>query len=134
MLRYFFSLQFIIFLSVGLTAATLNWVARWILSNWIDFSLSIMIAYGIGMSCAFLLNKMFVFGKVNRPVTSQARDFFIVNMLTFPIVYLAAIMIDYWLHWLGFKLYTKEIAHAIALGLPMVITFLIYKFHIFRSV
>lgn len=133
MFRHFFTLQFMTFLGVGVTAATLNWLTRWVLNESFGFSLAIVVAYLIGMACAFILNRLFVFVKVNRPLSHQARDFFLVNLMVFPVVYFLAIVLNQLLQWLGFVMYTEEIAHAMALAIPMMLTFLIYKFFTFKS-
>ena len=133
MTKHFFSFQFIGFVSVGLFAALLHWAARIFLSYWLSFSYAVMIAYCVGMIVAFVLNRFFVFPKSNRPISKQARDFTLTNLLFFPVVWLLAIKINNKLFTMGVSIYNEEISHAVAISIPMLATFLIYKFFAFKE-
>ncbi len=134
MIKYIFTKQFIGFLAVGGLAAFLHWLARILISLWLPFSLAIVLAYIVGMATAFLLNRVFVFRKSEKSLTEQARGFVLINLLFFPIVWYAAITINDGLRTLGFTFHTEEISHAIAVALPMIVTFLFYKLIAFRDV
>lgn len=133
MIRLFYSRQFLAFLAVGTSAATLHWLARLILNIWLPFSWAVAMAYGVGLLVAFLLNSFYVFPLSNKPKPLQARDFIFVNLAFFPVVWLIATQINIWLQDSGFVQYSKEVAHAIAISVPMVATFLFYKFYAFRE-
>jgi putative flippase GtrA len=133
MLKHFVTLQFILFLFVGTTSAFLNWLARFFLNFWLSFPLAVMIAYGIGLTCAFILNRLLVFKYVNRPMANQIRDFVLVNLAFFPVVVFSALIMNRILQLWVFSFNTENIAHAMALAMPMIFTFLIYKFFTFRS-
>lgn len=138
MIRHFFTRQFLGFVAVGGTAALLHWLARIVLSLWLPFSLAVVLAYVVGMLVAFLLNSFFVFQRSTRPRALQARDFIIINLASFPLVWFAALQINSGLQALGplhdaGARYTEALAHAIAISLPMLATFLIYKFHAFKD-
>lgn len=133
MIRNFVSVQFLTFAFVGGIAALLNWGARYVLSRWLSYSTAVFIAYMLGMTVAFLLNRTIVFPTSNRPVSKQARDFVLTNLAFLPVVWGAAMAINILLQRLGARAFSEEIAHAIALALPMLGTFLIYKFYAFKS-
>lgn len=133
MVKYFFTWQFLRFLAVGGLAALMNWLSRLVLSLWLSFPLAVVVAYGIGMLVAFLLNSYFVFPKSVRARHEQARDFVLVNLLFFPVVWFAAIKINNYLVSIGFIKFSHELAHAIAIALPMMATFLMYKFVAFKE-
>lgn len=133
MIKHFLTRQFLRFLAVGMLSAFSNWLARVCLSLWLPFSWAVVIAYGIGMSAAFLLNSIFVFPNSEKAWHSQARDFFLVNLAFFPIVWLVSIGVNRWLKAIGLTRYSEELAHAIAIALPLVATFLIYKFFAFKE-
>lgn len=133
MIRLFLSRQFLGFVAVGGTAALLHWLARIVLSLWLPFSMAVVLAYGVGMLVAFALNSFFVFQRSTRPRALQARDFVIVNLLSFPVVWFASLRIDSGLRSLGMTHYSEALAHGIAIALPMLATFLIYKFHAFKE-
>lgn len=83
------------------------------------------------MTIAFLLNSFFVFPQTGKPRRAQARDFILVNLAFFPVVWLGSLQINGWLTDFGMHNHNEELAHAIAIPLPMVATFLIYKFYAF---
>lgn len=134
MIRYFFTKQFVSFMAVGGLAAFLHWLSRIFLSHWLSFSWAVIVAYGIGMLIAFMLNSFFIFPASNKSKITQARDFILTNVCFFPVVWLSAIEINNALQFFGVALYTEAISHGIAVGLPMFATFLIYKFIAFKEI
>ena len=90
------------------------------------------IAYVFGIASAFLLNRIFVFPNTNRPVKKQMRDFVLTNVAFFPVVWVMSILLASALPSVGITMYTEGIAHAIAISIPMMATFLIYKFIAFK--
>lgn len=133
MIKHFFTRQFLGFLAVGGFAALLHWSARIGLSLWLPFSIAVIAAYIIGMSIAFLLNSFFVFPNSEKSRYSQARHFIIVNLAFLPVVWLASLQINRYLKYWGFSNYSEALAHAIAISLPMLVTFLIYKLFAFKE-
>ena len=134
MISHFFTRQFLGFLAVGGLAAFLHWVSRILLSNWLSFSWAVIVAYCVGILVAFILNSYFIFPKSSKSKVKQARDFILTNVCFFPVVWASALLLNYGLLALGFVRYTEAIAHAIAVGLPMFATFLIYKFFAFKDI
>lgn len=133
MIRLFFTRQFAQFVLVGGFAALMNWLSRLLFSHWLPFAWAVTFAYAIGMSIAFLLNSRLVFPLSDKAPSAQARDFVLINLAFFPVVWLASILVNRGLIALGMSEYTKELAHAIALPMPMLATFLLYKFLAFRE-
>ena len=133
MIRHFFTRQFLRFLLVGGTAAFLHWSARILLSLWLPFGWAVALAYAVGIVIAFVLNRIFVFPQSTKPIGRQGRDFILINLAFFPVVWAAALAIDKALKSLSVTFYPEAIAHAIAVALPMAATFLIYKFFAFKD-
>ncbi|MBT3410990.1 MAG: GtrA family protein [Halieaceae bacterium] len=133
MLKYFLSRQFAGFLLVGGSAAFLHWIARILLSLTMPYAWAVFFAYGVGMGIAFALNSWYVFPKSDKPVRKQARDFLAINLLFLPVVWIASLLLKQWLIGQGVVRYPEEIAHAIAITLPVMATFLFYKFFAFRE-
>lgn len=131
MIRHFFSVQFLTFVGVGVTAALANWFTRYLLSFELNYSLSVVLAYLMGISVAFLLNRRFVFPGSPRPMVVQAREFLLVNVAFLPVVWIAALALrQVFLH-AGLATMADGLAHAISLAVPAFATFLIYKFFTF---
>jgi putative flippase GtrA len=133
MIQHFLSAQFLGFLAVGGAAATLHWLARLLLGMWLPFAWAVALAYALGMAVAFVLNSQFVFQASTKPRAIQARDFVLVNLLFFPVVWLASMAMQRLLQGLGMDHHAEEVAHAVAISVPMFATFLIYKFQTFGA-
>lgn len=133
MIRHFLTAQFLRFLAVGGLAALLHWLARVLLSVWMPFSLAVIAAYAVGMAVAFVLNSAFVFPNSRRARHLQIRDFVLVNLAFSPVVWIASLQINHWLKSVGVIGYSEGLAHALAISLPMIATFLIYKFVAFKE-
>ncbi len=133
MLRHFLSRQFAAFLAVGATAALLHWLARILLSLVMSYGWAVFWAYGIGMAIAFTLNSYYVFPASDKPVEKQARDFVIINTAFLPVVWLVSMQLNTWLTGFGYERHSEELAHALAISLPVLGTFLLYKFIAFRE-
>ena len=133
MIRYFLTKQFLEFVIVGVLAAFLHWTARIILSQWMPFSGAVIVAYGVGMVVAFVLNSVFVFPKSKKSRTRQARDFVVVNLAFMPIVWSVAVSLVPVFRFLGMADYSQAAAHAVAVAVPTLFTFLIYKFFTFKD-
>jgi len=132
-LRYFFTRQFAGFVLAGGLAALLHWIARILLSLVISFGWAVFVAYGVGMTTAFLLNSYFVFPASDKPVQKQARDFVIINMAFLPVVWVVSIGLNQLLVSAGVERFSEELAHGFAICLPVLATFLLYKFIAFRE-
>lgn len=133
MLKHFFSMQFLGFLLVGMTAASANWLSRLAMAQWVNFVVAVPLAYAVGMSVAFVLNSLFVFPKSTVPVKKQVRRFLVINVSFIPVVWGGALVLVELLEAIGIVQYVEEIAHAVALALPMLGTFLLYKFFAFSE-
>jgi putative flippase GtrA len=133
LIKHFFTKQFVGFLFVGMAAAFLHWLARLLLSIWLPFSSAVVIAYAVGMTVAFILNRIYIFPISDKAKSAQVRDFILVNLSFFPVVWYFSLKINNWLNALDIGIYSESLAHAIAISLPMFLTFLIYKFLTFRE-
>ena len=133
MIRHFMTRQFARFLFVGGTAAFANWLSCLALGVWFSFSLSVVLAYFIGMTTAFFLNRVFVFSKSDRSIAKQARDFILINFLFMPVVLFSSIVMEKLLRIVGVDVYSQAIAHAFAVAIPAVLSFLLYKFVAFKD-
>ena len=132
MIRHFFTRQFLRFVAVGGLAALCNWLSRIALGEWLPFGWAVALAYGVGVTAAFVLNSLYVFPDSNKPRAAQARDFFAVNLASFPVVWCLSLGFDAALQRLGMG-HTEALAHALAIPVPMFAVFLIYKFFAFRE-
>ena len=133
MIRHFLTRQFAVFLFVGGTAAFVNWSCRLALGTWFSYSISVLLAYLVGMATAFLLNRIYVFSQSDRPLSKQARDFVAINLIFMPIVWLSSIILEKLLRSAGVESYSQAMAHGFSVALPAMLSFLLYKFVAFRE-
>ncbi len=85
------------------------------------------------MSIAFALNIIFVFPNSPKSKIKQARDFAIVNISFFPVVWAVSVLVNNGLMASGLVRNTEEVSHAMAVILPTFFTFIIYKFFAFKD-
>ena len=133
MIRHFLTRQFLRFVLVGGVAAVANWTARLALAHWLTFGWAVAIAYCFGTTTAFVLNSVFVFPDSDKPRASQARDFFLVNLASFPVVWGLSLAFERFLFQIGMQSHREDLAHALAIPVPMFAVFLIYKFFTFSQ-
>jgi putative flippase GtrA len=133
LIRHFLSRQFLAFLAVGGTAALANWFSRMLIGQWLSFSWSVIAAYAVGMTVAFLLNSVFVFPGSDKSWQRQAFGFAAVNFAFAPVVWAASLLLERGLMRAGMIRHTQPIAHGVAVLIPAVATFLIYKLVVFRG-
>ncbi|MDA8752786.1 GtrA family protein, partial [Halieaceae bacterium] len=116
MLRHFLSWQFLGFIAVGVTAALLHWLARIVLSTWLPFSSAVLLAYGVGMAVAFILNSLYVFPDSTEPRNVQVRRFVVINLGFLPVVWACSLLFLRLLEWLGMPAYREALAHGMAIA------------------
>lgn len=133
MWRNFLTKQFLLFLGVGGTSAFVNWLSYFIFDLWFSFNIAISSAYFLGMACAFLLNSIFVFPNATQPLPHQIKVFVITNLSFFPVVWISTQAFNSFLVYWGVSKYSHAIAYGLALSIPMLVTFLIYKFIAFKD-
>lgn len=114
-------------------AAGVNILARYLLNAYLSYQASVIIAYLIAMSVAFILARVFVF-KSNHNVKSQAIKFAIVNGFALLLVWSASLTFSQIIFpWLNFRWHAEDIAHIIGVSLPAVSSFFGHKYFSFRD-
>ena len=130
----FLSREFLKFLAAGGTAAAAQWLSRFAFSQFVDFAWAVALAYFVGLTTAFVLNKRFVFGASDRTLTQEMTYFALVNAVSFPIVWVVSIAFGE--HLLP-QVMSKPLAEAIGNGIgiisPVGLSFVLHKFFTFRK-
>ncbi len=133
MIHEFFSKQFVAFLITGGTAALVNFGSRFIYNQWFSFSAAVILAYITGMITAFALAKIFVFKESVQSIHYSALFFCLVNLVAVTQTWLISMgMAYYFLPYIGVSAYSKEIAHAIGIAVPVFTSYLGHKRWSFR--
>lgn len=134
MIRHFASKQFLAFLLTGGISAIVNFISRIFYNQYCDFSTAVILAYITGMICAFLLAKLFVFRKSQQTLHKSILYFMLVNIAGILQTWAVSMGLDvFLLPTLGVRIYTREIAHAIGITVPVFTSFLGHKFYSFKQ-
>ena len=125
--------EFVRFAVAGGTAAIVNIGSRWLMSGFLRFDVAVVIAYLIGMTTAYLLNRQFVFEKSGRVVHNEATRFAIVNLVSLAQVWLVSVSLAQWFFpRIGFMWHAELIAHVIAVASPILTSYYAHKYFTFR--
>ncbi|WP_045728464.1 GtrA family protein [Xanthomonas sp. GPE 39] len=120
--------QFIGFVAAGGIAAAANFSSRILLSHWLAYVPAIALAYLIGMTIAFVLNRQFVFEKSATALHKQAFWFVTVNMIAILQTIAISLLLAHWIFPLiGFHFYPETIAHAAGVITPIFTSFIGHK-------
>ncbi|MBB5734593.1 putative flippase GtrA [Xanthomonas arboricola] len=94
---------------------------------------SIIVAYVIGMTTAFVLNRAFVFTEATNSARSQVFWFTVVNLLAVvQTVLISLLMARIVLPALDIDRYADTIAHAFGVAVPVITSFIGHKYLSFR--
>lgn len=126
--------RFFLFLLAGGSSAVINILSR-IALNWIlPYEAAIVLAYLLGMTVAYLLNKHFVFETSGRGVVSESWRFALVNLAAVVQVWVVSVDLAYIvLPALGFSWHTETVAHVIGVAVPVFTSYLAHKHFSFAT-
>lgn len=115
----------VLFLLTGGFAASVNLVARYLLTPAIGFGTSVVVAYMFGMVVAYVLFRAVVFGRSGRSVASESYRFVIVNVVALCLVWLISISLDRIIFpFIGFTWHARDFAHLIGVLAPAVSSYI----------
>lgn len=127
------SRQAVVFLVANTAAAGLNFGSRIALSLALPYTIAVVLAFGVGLSTAFWLNRRFVFGSEG-PLLRQFGLFFAVNMVALlQTIVVSLAMLHYLLPLLGWHWRAEEVAHAAGIVAPIVTSYFGHKHVTFRA-
>ena len=130
----FLTRQFLAFLAVGLTAAIIHWISRYLLTPVIGYELALIIAYAIGIIVAYCLNASFVFSTAANKRREQVVYFVGFNLMMAPFVIgIAYGLSEYLFPRIGWSFSPRGVAHAIGVAAPIFVNFLLHKFFTFKG-
>jgi putative flippase GtrA len=112
--------QFLLFLLAGGVAALANFASRIALSLVMPYVPAIVLAYLIGMTTAFALNRAFVFTGAASPIAQQAWRFALVNLAAVAQTLAISLLLARWaLPALGIVAHAETLAHAVGVVVPV---------------
>ena len=123
-----FSLFFFFFL-VGGFAALGIWLSRIGFSVLVSFDVAITLAYIVGMTTAYLMNRYFVFERSGRSLSNEYSRFVLVNIVALAQVWLVSIvMVRLVLPTIGWTFFPEATAHAIGVASPILTSYLGHRY------
>lgn len=131
-MNMFLSRQYVRFLLVGGSAAVLHWLARIWLSQQMIFEWAVVLSYFVGLLVAFVLNRLYVFPETTLPLSTQIRRFFVVNLITMPLVWITAIGLYQVFYFIPSEWWRESLAHGVAVAIPAISSFVAYKLFAFK--
>jgi len=127
-------MEFVRFVVSGGIAACINIGVRIPLGLVLPYSVSIVVAYLIGMTTAFVLARLFVFEATDHPTAVEYARFTMVNVVALLQVWLVSLFLEQIVfpRW-GMIWHPKTVAHAIGVMSPVITSYYGHKFFSFRG-
>ena len=120
--------RFALFLFAGGAAALVNILSRIALNLAMPYEVAIVVAYLIGMTAAYLLNRHFVFAASGRRVSSEYLRFALVNLAAVAQVWIVSVALARWIFpAAGFAWHAETVAHVIGVAVPVFTSYLGHK-------
>lgn len=120
------------FLLAGGLAALANFASRIVFSVWLPFPVAVTLAYGIGMATAFVLNRRYVFTQASTRLHQQIVWFVAVNAAALLQTLAASLILARAVFPALGVPHAELLAHAIAIGVPIVTSYIGHKRLTFR--
>jgi putative flippase GtrA len=121
------------FLLASGAAAVLNFCARIAFSVFVPYTVAIVLAFGLGMATAFVLNRQFVFSGSTNRLHQQVLWFVAVNLLALVQTLLVSLLLArIVLPKLGVTWHSEEIAHAFGIAVPIFTSYIGHQRLTFR--
>jgi putative flippase GtrA len=126
--------RFVLFLGAGGAAALVNILSRIALNAVMPYEVAIVVAYLIGMTTAYLLNKFFVFAASGRAVAAEYVRFALVNLAAVAQVWIVSVGLARLVFpALGFVWHAETVAHVIGVAVPVFTSYLGHKHFSFAA-
>lgn len=128
------SREFASFVVAGGLAAGVNWVTNLILHLFMPLEISVVLAYGVGMTTAYLLTRFFVFAASGRSPQQEYFRFAIVNVVALAQVWCVTIVLArFILPAIGWTFEPAATSHLVGIASPVVTSYFAHKYFTFAK-
>ena len=128
------SQRFLKFLVVSGVAAAANIGSRIVFNVWMGYVQAILLAFCVGLTTAFVLNRIFVFKETVNPLHHQAFWFTVVNLAAVVQTLAVSLLLARWLFpSIGLDWHDETVAHAFGVAVPVLTSFVGHKHLSFRT-
>lgn len=125
---------FMKFLLTGGFSAGVNILSRLLFSLVMSFEISVIAAYLIGMTTAYILARLFVFEKSGQTVRAEYIRFALVSLVALAQVLIVSVGLVSWVFpYLEFDFYPELIAHTIGVLSPVLTSYYGHKHFSFKN-
>lgn len=125
---------FLLFVCIGAFSSLVNLVARIMFGYYSSYEVSIVLAFIVALSTAFVLNRIFVFSRSVGNAFKQFCKFLLVNLLALVQIFIISQAFAYYiLPMIGWYWQIETSAHAIGLVSPLVTSYWLHKFWTFKG-
>jgi putative flippase GtrA len=132
--EHFFNAHFVKFVIASGTSAIFNLGSRVLFGLFCNFTLSIILAYFIGMIVAYTLSRWLVFKPSSSAYHREIIFFILVNMVALVQTVIVSVVFEGWvLVFIHHQLLREEISHFIGLGSTAFTSYLGHKYFTFRA-
>lgn len=126
--------QFIRFTAVGAAAAAANIGSRVVFDLWTAYIPAMVLAFFVGLSTAFVLNRSWVFLKSGKHWMNEAAWFAVVNLFGLAqTIAISWILARHALPAIGLTRFVDVVAHSIGVVVPIVTSYLGHKHITFKG-
>jgi putative flippase GtrA len=120
--------RFALFLAAGGSAAGVNILSRIAINALVPYEIAIIPAYLLGMTTAYILNRVFVFLSTDRQITAEYARFVVVNLVAIAQVWCVSVGLARLLFpAIGFTWHADTVAHIIGVASPVYTSYLGHK-------
>lgn len=124
--------EFVAFVLAGGVAAGVNWGSNLALNSVMPLEVSVVIAYLIGMTTAYILSRVFVFQASGRAAHDEYARFAIVNLVAIVQVWVVTIALARLvLPAIGWTFRPEAVSHLVGVASPIVTSYLGHKYFTF---
>lgn len=128
-LSLFLKPEFLRFVLVGGFAAAVNWISGLAFGIFTRFEIAIALAYLVGMTTAYVLNRLFVFERSGRNVGNEYLRFTVVNIVALIQVWFVSVGLARFIFpAIGWSFYPEPVAHAIGVASPIITSYLGHRY------
>lgn len=125
--------QFNAFLLAGVLAAAMNFGSRILFERFVPYLPSLVLAFCVGLVCAFVINRTFVFKASGRSLRHEMGWFALFNTLAFPVTIGSALVLHAYVFGSMMPEHlSKAVSHAIGIMLPVFVNYAAHRFITFK--
>lgn len=130
----FLSARFAKFILIGGFAAIVNFFSRILFSHWLSYPAAISLAFLMGITTAFVMNRRYVFRDATNPLHHQVLWFTAINFAALlQTLAVSLLLADYLLPYFHVSWHAQTLAHAVGISVPIFTSYLGHKHFSFSS-